>query len=497
MNETKPVVRVWFIDQFSRFDPNCNGVLRLLSIDHEVIVDNKTPDIIFYASFEHEHLYFKQKDPLLVFYTEENVYPDFNTCDYAVSHQRDSVGGRNYWWPYGISVVASPPPIPEDPTQRNFASFMASHAKWLGAKNREEFTRYLMEKYKHVDCPGKVLHNIDVPDLAPRNGNWHASKLEFLGKYKFNVAFENSNRDGYITEKLTDCFMANTVPIYWGSEGNTAPFPKEAMICANDYPDFDSLIARIKEVDENDELYMAILRSNPLHRKEFMEDMKKHRDGLRNFIKKIVSEALNRKAPGGCHSRRCVGTLYSPIDYITRREKSRLMDEISKITPLDVTTFGKEIQAIHTKLDLLQNNIETIPQNTKSDYSAYQKDLANIKNLVQNTQGRLSNLNTIQDNISNLVEVVKFIYSDNKKDLDTINKNCVGGLKNLQKKQDISCKWEIAVMLLPRYKRQFFRTRVLSHLLPIYKGGLYVRKKRLLRELIIKIEAFIKNNRPV
>ena len=36
------------------------------------------------------------------------------------------------------------------------------------------------------------------------------------------------------------------------------------MIYANDYADEDALLARIREVNENDELYLAMLAANPL-----------------------------------------------------------------------------------------------------------------------------------------------------------------------------------------------------------------------------------------
>jgi hypothetical protein len=40
-------------------------------------------------------------------------------------------------------------------------------------------------------------------------------KLELM-KYKFHLAVENSTLPNYMTEKLHDCFMTKTVPIYYG-----------------------------------------------------------------------------------------------------------------------------------------------------------------------------------------------------------------------------------------------------------------------------------------
>lgn len=42
------------------------------------------------------------------------------------------------------------------------------------------------------------------------------SKLQTMSQYKFSLCFENLKMDGYITEKIFDCFYSGTVPIYWG-----------------------------------------------------------------------------------------------------------------------------------------------------------------------------------------------------------------------------------------------------------------------------------------
>ena len=40
-------------------------------------------------------------------------------------------------------------------------------------------------------------------------------RLELM-KYKFHIAVENSSLPNYMTEKLHDCFLTKTVPIYYG-----------------------------------------------------------------------------------------------------------------------------------------------------------------------------------------------------------------------------------------------------------------------------------------
>lgn len=43
------------------------------------------------------------------------------------------------------------------------------------------------------------------------------NKHKTLSNYKYSICFENSIMNGYVTEKIFDCFYAGTVPIYYGA----------------------------------------------------------------------------------------------------------------------------------------------------------------------------------------------------------------------------------------------------------------------------------------
>ncbi|MCQ2562597.1 MAG: glycosyltransferase family 10 [Alphaproteobacteria bacterium] len=120
-------------------------------------------------------------------------------------------------------------------------------------------------EYKHVDCPGRVLHNIDIPELETHKGNWGESKRELLKKYKFTIAFENSSSNGYTTEKLFDPFFATSVPIYFGNPIVAKDFNSKAFINANDFNnDFDAIIEGIKFLDTHRHEYLKMLRESPV-----------------------------------------------------------------------------------------------------------------------------------------------------------------------------------------------------------------------------------------
>lgn len=41
-------------------------------------------------------------------------------------------------------------------------------------------------------------------------------KIKFLSSYKFSLAMENSNGDGYLSEKILQSYISGTIPIYYG-----------------------------------------------------------------------------------------------------------------------------------------------------------------------------------------------------------------------------------------------------------------------------------------
>lgn len=64
-------------------------------------------------------------------------------------------------------------------------------------------------------------------------------KIATLSQYKFSICFENMcHVNGYITEKIFDCFFAGCVPVYWGAENIAEYVPENTFI---DYRKFESI----------------------------------------------------------------------------------------------------------------------------------------------------------------------------------------------------------------------------------------------------------------
>ena len=113
----------------------------------------------------------------------------------------------------------------------------------------DEFYDYT---YKTISSGGRFMNNVGGPVK---------DKVAFQSKYKFVLASENSSQRGYCTEKLIQAFMSNAIPIYWGDPLVGLTFNTESFINCMDYPSFDAVVDRIKEIDNDDDLYLHMLNA--------------------------------------------------------------------------------------------------------------------------------------------------------------------------------------------------------------------------------------------
>jgi hypothetical protein len=69
----------------------------------------------------------------------------------------------------------------------------------------------------------------------------NSKKQEILKNYKFALCFENTEFPGYITEKIFDCILCGTIPIYLGAPDINEFIPKDVFIDFNQFETFDEL----------------------------------------------------------------------------------------------------------------------------------------------------------------------------------------------------------------------------------------------------------------
>jgi hypothetical protein len=154
------------------------------------------------------------------------------------------------------------------------------------AFDRIEFTKKL-SKYKQVDIYGKTsLTNSDNSKLPSSFAKNH----EFYSQYKFVICFENSFAKDYITEKLTNAMLGNSLPIYRGAPNIQDYFNTKSFINYDDYgEDYDKMIKEIIELDKDDKKYLDFLNQLWLT-EENKKNIEKKQKELREFLERVVEE---------------------------------------------------------------------------------------------------------------------------------------------------------------------------------------------------------------
>ena len=132
---------------------------------------------------------------------------------------------------------------------RRFCAFISSHDD----DGRNELFDEI-NQIGHIDSCGRFRHNCD--DLQNVCGD---NKLDFLRRYRFNLCPENSNYNGYCTEKIFEALASGCVPLYWGSDNNPEPeiLNKEAICFINvGKPNSSKTLDFIRQLNNDKEAYL-------------------------------------------------------------------------------------------------------------------------------------------------------------------------------------------------------------------------------------------------
>ena len=83
-----------------------------------------------------------------------------------------------------------------------------------------------------VDYFGIGMQNIVGPSLYKGQLNFPKDKCKMPGlkDYHYSIAIENSKQVNYFSEKIIDCYLGWTFPIYWGCPNIDDFFPKGSYI---------------------------------------------------------------------------------------------------------------------------------------------------------------------------------------------------------------------------------------------------------------------------
>lgn len=256
-------VKIKFAGKWAGITPEQNTICYWLKKNGYDVQVTDDADYIICDVLGEKHYEYCGYPQIRIFESGENITPDFNLVDYAISRYPIRFGDRNFYYPgctmsgrYWHALAHK---------DRNYSAEFVKEKEFLanmvaGHDSEYNYRSIFFEKlnaYKFVASAGILLNN--MPDGM--RVNWlDDSKTDFQRRSKFTICFESTAHEGFLTEKITDAFYADTIPIYFGSSTVTEIFNKDAFINVSDYESLDAVVEKVKELDQDDEKYLAMLR---------------------------------------------------------------------------------------------------------------------------------------------------------------------------------------------------------------------------------------------
>jgi len=238
-DRTNPVDVRFFLELFTKvFDEEC----------HVGTIDDS--DILCDTVYNGSALDYKTWKKRILFSGESERGIDKSRYDLVLCGERTHDNVVNcplfvpYLWCKGVDLQSNP--ITEVPPQEVVAIISNANGSVRNS---------LLESMEKAGIPivyaGTYKNNtgFTIPGIYGND-----EFIEFVSQFKFVISMENSRDDTYITEKICTGFLANNIPIYWGSTRVTDYFNPDRFINMNDNTD---AITQIKEMTSEKWLEMV------------------------------------------------------------------------------------------------------------------------------------------------------------------------------------------------------------------------------------------------
>lgn len=234
-------------------------------------------------------------DKIRIMFSGENYIPDFNLVDYAISVYPIDFLDRHFSFP-GLVLEKMDTfdelRKKERKYEKNFPKEKTILANMIASHESENMLRgdlfRLLSQYKYVEAGGTYLNNTpDGSSVKISDG----SKRALQSKCKFTICPESTVHDGFVTEKIFDAFLADTIPIYCGSSTISNIVNPKSYININDFNRLEDVLKKVIELDTNDDLYLEMLNQPIFVQDNYAEEKI---IGIEQFVKNIFDQPIDK-----------------------------------------------------------------------------------------------------------------------------------------------------------------------------------------------------------
>lgn len=305
-----------FSDMWPGFNYSSNFIID--SLKHEVKTQNievdiigveynriLTPNLVIFGPYSHSWKQIPTTIPKVYFSGENWTQPDDPSISLYLSSSRkeDERHFRIPTWMTFIDWFSNSTELPEscqdNPIRIPLHFATNSHpipfdkrTEWCGFVVSNPIctlrnnTFKIFNDYKKVNSGGALYNNIggQLSLKYPGGGCGDISKHKFFSNHKFTISFENSQADGYVTEKLLHAKMAGCIPIYWGDYNAQQEFHPLSFINVSHEHSPEKILEIVKNLESKPEL-CAQVASQPLLRNN---DVRRSLKIISNMSKKLL-----------------------------------------------------------------------------------------------------------------------------------------------------------------------------------------------------------------
>jgi hypothetical protein len=165
---------------------------------------------------------------------------------------------------------------------------------FMEKKHLADFDLYGINWDKTIYRGCKLIRGLNHIPFMQKIGKKHKSykgkinkKLDTLSHYKFCFCYENSCQiEGYISEKIMDCFFASCVPIYYGAPNISTYIPEDCYIDFRKFSDYEELYNFLKSMPEEE--YNKYLNSIS----NFLNSDKVYPFSAQAFVQTLIKEVV-------------------------------------------------------------------------------------------------------------------------------------------------------------------------------------------------------------
>ena len=143
-------------------------------------------------------------------------------------------------------------------------------------------------------------------------------KKTTLDPYMFSIVVENKKLPNYFTEKVADCFLSHTFPIYHGCSNFNEFFDKNSFE-AIDLNNFNESIAIIKKILNNDEFYESRINSIIKSKHKYLNNF-----SIVPSLVKVINKVKELEANNNCKKEK-IQIIKSKSQPIIARLKNKII----------------------------------------------------------------------------------------------------------------------------------------------------------------------------